>query len=295
MPSRFAILAIVVFWVTTLGYVFQRDIRPRLYTSGPPPISVDLADEATQSQGTSWTVFRGSERVGKLTTKMTNIDSDDTFSFAHKYSQLRFDYGPARIFLPELTSTTHLDRGGSMKNQSLSGRLIVQTSNGKGGYSDLADAVVSVRGAVLEGMLSGECEWTSSFGSGKRPLAPVAAPSGQVLNAFQPIARIAPPWPKEGWIVREVNPLDDAVAAVLREKLGTLASTLPQPESKQLLARFMPEAQTLDTAAGSVECRVIEYRNSEVRAKTWLRASDGKVLRQEAFLAGEHLSLEREP
>ena len=41
-------------------------------------------------------------------------------------------------------------------------------------------------------------------------------------------------------------------------------------------------------------CWVIAYRSGEARAKTWVRVSDGKVLRQEASLLGDHIALERE-
>ena len=37
----------------------------------------------------------------------------------------------------------------------------------------------------------------------------------------------------------------------------------------------------------AVSCWVIEYRRDEPVARTWVRASDGKVLKQEAFQKGE--------
>ena len=43
-----------------------------------------------------------------------------------------------------------------------------------------------------------------------------------------------------------------------------------------------------------VPCWVIEYRADQPVARTWVRVSDGKVLRQEAFGMGENLALQRD-
>ena len=39
---------------------------------------------------------------------------------------------------------------------------------------------------------------------------------------------------------------------------------------------------------------MIEYRRDELVARTWVRVSDGKVLKQEAFQKGETLTLVRD-
>ena len=41
-------------------------------------------------------------------------------------------------------------------------------------------------------------------------------------------------------------------------------------------------------------CWVIEYRDEELAVRTWVRVSDGRVLKQEAFRGGEHLTIERD-
>jgi hypothetical protein len=59
----------------------------------------------------------------------------------------------------------------------------------------------------------------------------------------------------------------------------------------------LPAYQTLawDGADEPVSCLVIEYHEgSELRARTWIRASDGLVLQQESLLNDEHLYLVRE-
>ena len=48
MPSRLSVLSIVLFWVATTAFVIRRDVLPRLFASGPPPVSVEVGDEASQ-------------------------------------------------------------------------------------------------------------------------------------------------------------------------------------------------------------------------------------------------------
>src|SRR3954447_925946 len=91
MPSRPATLAIVAFWLASVGWVGYHDVWPRLAASGPPPIAVDLGDEASQLLPVRWSVLRGDQRVGRLTTRMTYQDADDTFRLTHQYANLTFD------------------------------------------------------------------------------------------------------------------------------------------------------------------------------------------------------------
>ena len=85
MPSRPAVVVIVVFWLATAGFAAYRDLWPRLVSSGPPPIAIDLVDEARASQQAParWTIFRGDQRVGSLQTWMSYVEADDTFVFTH--------------------------------------------------------------------------------------------------------------------------------------------------------------------------------------------------------------------
>src|SRR5689334_16019447 len=104
MPSRPVVASIFLLWLATLGFAFYRDIWPRLAAAGPPPIAFDLADEASQFVPVRWKVLRGDQQVGRLTTRMTHEDADDTFRFTHHYTQLQFDIAGLRIQFPELTT-----------------------------------------------------------------------------------------------------------------------------------------------------------------------------------------------
>src|SRR6186713_2907550 len=115
MPSRPTTLAIVLFWLAAVGWVGYRDVWPRLTASGPPPVAVDLGDEASQLVPVRWNVLRGDQRVGRLTTRMTYQDTDDTFRLTHDYRNLTFDFGSVRVVFPEVTLTTRVTRAGELR------------------------------------------------------------------------------------------------------------------------------------------------------------------------------------
>src|SRR5262245_45292661 len=46
MPPRSWVVVITVFWLATAGWLYQRDLWPRLRTDEPSPFTFDLSDEA---------------------------------------------------------------------------------------------------------------------------------------------------------------------------------------------------------------------------------------------------------
>ena len=91
MPSRLGIGFIVLFWLAATAHVGYREVWPRFFSDGPPPLRIDLADEAAQTVPTYWDVYRGDQRVGKLTTRMQYVPEDDTFRFLNTYMNLTLE------------------------------------------------------------------------------------------------------------------------------------------------------------------------------------------------------------
>ena len=82
---------------------------------------------------------------------------------------------------------------------------------------------------------------------------------------------------------------------LLKKKVAEVGLHLPGDQVKDsLVAKVGDSHQTLTWQGQETACWVIEYRRAEPVARTWVRASDGKVLRQEAFEKGENLTCERE-
>lgn len=288
MPSRLSVVAIFAFWVATLGVVVRRDVWPRVFSTGPPPVSVEVGDEASQLLPTPWTIYRGTARVGRLNTRTTYVDADNTYQFTHEYAGLQLDAGGVMFIVPRLVTISNVARDGSLRAQSLDGNFSLH-------HGPLRlDAKLKVTGRVAGGQFVGECAFDSDVFKLKRDLVPVPVPNGHALNPLQVVNRITGIRPRQEWVVHVVDPLSDAVALVAREQFEKAGVTLPEKKREPLIARVSSTTQEMGWKDEQVACWVIEYRDAEVKARTWVRSSDGKVLKQEAFDKGEHLTVLRD-
>jgi hypothetical protein len=85
------------------------------------------------------------------------------------------------------------------------------------------------------------------------------------------------------------------VFELLRKQVAKVGLRLPDSKPKESLVAQVSDSPRPVTWQGQEHaCWVIEYRRTEPVARTWVRASDGKVLRQESFEGGENLTVERE-
>jgi hypothetical protein len=303
MPSRPIVVLILAFWSVTLGVAFYRDVWPHLNASGPPPMAVDLADEASQNLQVRWSVLRGKASIGTLRTSMKYVEDDDTFRLTHKYTRLRFDFPgfrglgipDVRIELPDLTTTTRVSREGHLREQTMTGTMNLLMEQG-GKFVTVAEASAEFAGRVEGGVFRGRCNLESPLFKVQRDLDPVPVPQGQALNPLQPLNRIAGIHPGQRWVVHKIDPLEEALAALFQEQLGKHGFAVPKKKEEPLIAQVSSEPEALRWGKGDAEvmCWVIDYRGGDARAKTWVRASDGKVLRQEATMNGEMLALVRE-
>jgi hypothetical protein len=281
MPSRRSVAVILGFWLAVTGYVGYRDVWPRYFSSGPPPVVIDLADEAAQSVPARWTVSRNGRPIGRLTTHMKYVEADDTFRFVHEYRHLRFELGSVAVVFPDLTNTVRVTRAGDLRELATDARLEVRVRD-----VPVGGATATLAGTVTGNQLLAVLDVKSPIRSLSRPLDPIPVPRGQPLNPLQPVNRITGLVPGRRWVVHPFDPLTEIV-----NQLG-VGGQADEPEP--LVAEVLARPQDLDRKDGPVSCRVIEYRNSRLTARTWVRASDGKVLRQEAVRQGEHLATDRD-
>jgi hypothetical protein len=296
MPPRPIVAAVVAFWLAVTGFAFYRDVWPRLFASGPPPVSVELADEARQNVPARWLLLRNGQKAGKLTTQMKYLDAEDAFQFTYHYANLKLDQSDITLVVPEATSEMRMSRDGELKEQKMSGKVDVQFRG-----AEVAQGTIDIRGTVANGTLTGRAELKSSLFSLAGDLDPVPVPKGgQPLNPLQPVNRLAHVRGGQTWTVNESNPLQGAVNDLVKKKLGEFGLRLPDQKQKDTLVAQVADSpqvlvpHPLTGQKGEASCWVIEYRRAEVVARTWVRVGDGKVLRQEAFEKGENLTFERE-
>jgi len=303
MPSRFGIAVILAFWLAVTGYIGYRDVWPRYFSEAPPPIAIDLADEATQQAATRWSIYRGDAKIGSLSTRMDYQAADDSFRFVNNYTKLtleagKFGVGKVELDLPSLTTTVRVNRAGALLEQSMQGEIHLLI-----GGIELGNGSAEVTGRVVQGVLRGRClvryPMTVKVPNIDRELEPVPVPAGQVLNPMMPVNRLRDVTPGRRWVIREVDPLRDAGAVLGKEILGRNALGagigMPASENRELIAEVSSDTEALPRRGSpDVVCRIIRYRSEQVTAQTWVAAADGRVMRQEASMAGERLRFERE-
>jgi hypothetical protein len=299
MPSRGMMVLIVVAWLGVLGYVIHRDVWPRYFGDTPPNLQIDLVDEATQRAPTRWTIYRQDKSIGTLTSQMIYEEPTDSFQFVNTYSKLQIEAGTTTVItiaIPRLTSTVTVSRAGQLRAQSMTGELSVLI-----GPLELGNAGAEVSGTVSGGELRGRCQLryplTAKNPNIDRELDPVPVPEGQVLNPLMPVNRLQGIIPGKRWVIRQVDPMKDAVDTLIRELLkdSKVKVALPEASTNELIAEVLNETVEWKPRSGpAIPCRVIEYRSERVNAKTWVSIPDGRVLRQEAGVMGEQLRFERQ-
>lgn len=291
MPSKRTIALIVFFWLLTTGYVAYRDLWPRLFASSSPTIAIDLADEAAQNVAIRWNIYRDGVPIGRLTSHLEYNKANDTFVFKNEYKQLTLEISPVKVVIPALETKDTITRAGDLREQSLLGNIEFYLLGSK-----FVDGSAKIEGTVINGQLCATCDFRSTLlGDFLETLDPVPVPSGLPLNPLQPLNRLTNLKPGHSWYVQKSSPLEDAIAAVLRKKLVERGIKFKESKEGRLFARVLPELQGLDWRDhAGVPCWVIEYQLDEPVARTWVRASDGKVLKQEAFFKDEHLMIVRE-
>src|ERR1700730_15860514 len=79
MPPRWLIVGIVAFWIVMTGWLFSRELWPRLQPGQPPPFRIDLADEAQNNIPIRWSIIKDGEDRGYARTWVNFRKEDDTF------------------------------------------------------------------------------------------------------------------------------------------------------------------------------------------------------------------------
>jgi hypothetical protein len=306
MPSRSGVVLILLFWLTVTAYVVRREVLPRFFADTPPRVRIELVDELSAAP-TNWTIFRvepngSAQKIGTMTSRTEYVAADDTFRFNNTYRGLKYDLQmpglPITVEVPTGVVVIRVDREGRLREQSMSGKFEVGMSGLK-----LASADTDVTGTVQNGQLVGRAKLTVP-GVFDRPfdeeLKPVPATDGQVLNPMMPVDRLEGVVPGRRWAIRQTNPMDESLDALVRgvlAKNGMNSKLLPSLGGDQeLLAEVLAEPEFLTREGAPVACWVIRYESADKQrtAKTYVRQENGQVLRQEAGGMGNTFRIDRD-
>jgi hypothetical protein len=283
MPPRPFVLAIVLFWLATTGWLFRRDLWPKLRPGQPPPFTIDLSTEAQRQPAAYWTIYRNETKIGVAETVTRYNERDDTFSFHGRIQRL--DLGIMQMHA--MSGVYRVTREGRLRDVSvqLSVKLLafpLQMS-------------FRLEGEVRNDQFYATVELDApQLGKVELELDPVpVAANGSILNPLHPVNRIVGLRPGQHWRMPLVDPLRDALAAAVEKTLGkSLAGSFGV---RYLDAEVLAKTEPVRWEGSDWPCLVIEYTGDDgTLARTWVRESDGLVLRQLATLPGERLVLQRD-
>lgn len=289
MPNRAVCLFIVVFWLVATTWFVRREIAPRFYSEAPPPFVIDFSDEAVRSPlPVRWSLTRNGQRLSPAQTVVQYRPEDDTFtltSIIWKFELLKIR--DTSITVEPFKSHYHVTRSGEL--------LGIENDVQIGVGTDKVHIVIAAD--VQDGWATPRCKVESPWGNFEPKLDPMPIASGGMLNSMHPIHRINGLRVGQHWRIPQIDPLADvqraAIEAIARSYLGNSMPKLPTWDRKMLTAE-VTGPQLLEWTGREHACYVVEYRGDGLIGRTWVRVSDGLVLRQEAFGGGDELIMQRE-
>jgi hypothetical protein len=299
MPPRLLSVAIVLFWLATSGWLISREVLPHLRPGEPPPVAIDLVDEAQRHAApVLWIITRDGKRIGSARSWVSYRESDDSFTLHNEIIRMEVNLGfLASFYLRSLHTSYQVSRTGDLRAMHADIRAdssLFLAGPREGGRS---------LDPQIKGQVSGEVRdhrfiangWVEALTLGRHEftLEPVEVPSqGTVLNPLHPVNRLLNVRPGQRWRMPTINLLAEALA---RSADGVLPAGLLPSGPRFLDAEVLAEPQSLTWSNREARCLVIEYRSEQsVKARIWVRDSDGLVLRQEALQDRETLVLQRD-
>lgn len=276
MPPRAVSLAILVCWAVAASALLIRDVLPDILV-GPPPDLGDVAGADADAGPTRWTILaadRASDEptalraVGQVTTR-TERPGDGHVLVK---SDVRFD--SERL----LEGTPLAQEGGE--------RIVVHSMidvDPSGSLFELRSSV-QVEGDANELLvIEGHRDRDAIAVKARCPSLPFASWSrrfpyrarGMVQNTLSPMNRLQGLHVGMRWESRVVSPLTGRVEHVHVE--------------------VVDRNVMIPWGDGLVPTYVLVTRFGDVEARTWARATDGLVIRQEVPLMIVRLILERQP
>src|SRR5438046_10242208 len=77
VPPRWLCVLIVASWLALTGWLFYDELLPRLLPGQPPPVTIDLVEEAqTRRVATLWTVYQDDRAVCVARTRIEHPRRD---------------------------------------------------------------------------------------------------------------------------------------------------------------------------------------------------------------------------
>jgi hypothetical protein len=290
MPSRHLAIGIIAFWVATTGWLFYRDLWPRFRPGGPPPFTIDLADEASD-RSIRWTIYVDGQDRGSAQTRVEYDRADDTFKLSGAYRLWR---GLRHSPTPDesIQSAYRVTRDGQLLTMHAKVEASILHFQGEASIEGHMDGnrLISKLQIIPHGWLA------DAFPPVERNLPPIDVPyRASVLNPQQPFNKIRGLSPGQRWRMPKFDPIQ-----VISEQLMPSQSYSAYLDAEVLAVQPLPDLPLRmgpnmpAFLPGGDLCLPIEYQGENLLARTWVRESDSVVLRQEVTKDGQTTILHRD-
>ena len=286
MHSRWFSVAVVVLWLTSMGWLVGKKVLPSLWVGDPPDSRTILAARLNEPL-VGWTMYLNSQRMGWALNSLTPLPTGMTKA----HSRVHFEGFPLSQSAPDWLHTLVGHFGGQFQMELASdleydtlGRLSAFRSAAR--FPPLEEAAIKVTG-IIDGA---QMQLTIRSGNTAKPYeTQLAAPRNSMLNdGLSPQTRL--PGLREGqsWTIEVYSPLQP-----------------PNPNSPQdpreILLATVEGREPVFWAGKHTPCWVVVYRSDSATAahqsakpvgKVWVRP-DGLILKQQVSVFGATVSFVR--
>jgi hypothetical protein len=276
MPPRLVSLGMLVFWSVAASALLVRDVLPDLLV-GPPPDMRDIAQADDTKGPTRWNLMVP-DPEGDGPDDLTAVGQAVTETKRQRDGHVRFE-SVVTLDAGALLDRTPLESAG---DERLEIRSVIGVDSA--GNLNVLRSSVRIEGdetelLVLEGHVASDEIVITARGPllifGKRTFTFPYQARGMVQNSLSPLERIPGLHVGQRWESRVVSPLTGRVETVHVEVTNR---NVMIPWHDSLVPTYL-----------------VVTRMRGLTARTWARASDGLVIRQEVPLMIVNLVMERVP
>jgi hypothetical protein len=315
MPPRWLTFGIIVLWIGMTGWLFVREYWPQLLPGQPPPIRIELADEAQNNIPIRWSIYKDNEDRGYARTAINFRDQNRSekrpvrtageWEFElwgeFKLWKSKGRYGQPDFIVKNqyrVTREGELREFQSKVSFNLKTKIRPSAPVAESSERSLPEdneqsqeiEVLELSGKVRDNLcfpritVSPEVKkWVPFAAFFEREIDPVVMPKrATLLNPLEPVHKLARVRKGQHWRIPMVDPM-----SVFMQR---------SPRLEYLNAEVLPETEWIKwgTHRDPVPCLVIKYQGEDISGYTWVQEEDGLVVGQEITQHGDTLRLMRD-
>jgi hypothetical protein len=308
MPSRRIIVVLVLVWLLMVGWQVVRQYGQHY---GAPPKMLDALEEAAKDCDAAkdgrihWTIRLDGKPLGSVVNRVTRsknlmfnlqqkvvLDRDLTdflnlkqnLELINKFAQTNLT--PDLVL--EMLTDLDVDYFGSLRIM----RLEAAVYQGKDREHSLISLGVLARARDGQLHLSGKLKF---FGGPAMSLPKDFAvkydPKHMLFNSIAPVDVIPNLHPGQAWEA----PMLDMQGLLNPATFTSLGKEVTPPERTPTRVHVLNEVRTLGWGGQEVPCFVVESGRRGLKLTLWVRAADGRVLKQVAQWGERVIEVERNP